>query len=105
MGLDMYLYRAVKEPNGQSPQLALLPTTWRKNWALHEYIDKTFGGNGRNPLEIELSREEVGRIIEALRSGELQAEPDDLRKFENAAEWLAADDPAGTRLLVYCGDW
>lgn len=107
MGLDMYLYRAVKDANGEAaPFEKGTIAKWRKNWALHDFINKTFDGNDQNPLQLELNREQVGRIIEAMRSGELKsADRNDLQLFEEAAEWLVAADATMPRILYYMGDW
>ena len=107
MGLDMYLYRAVRDASGEPAPVDERPFAyWRKNWALHEFIDKTFGGSERNPLDLELNREQANRIVEALRTGELKTpEAGDLQIFEEAARWLADDDPVKPKLLFYCADW
>jgi hypothetical protein len=126
MGLDMYLTghryfhragkprRKIGERKGELIDLGY----WRKHPNLHGFIVQTFAGGVDECQEIDLSAEDIGKIITAVESEALPlttgfsfGESDgsekkhDLLLFRNALSWLEEDDPGAWRGLYYQASW
>ena len=140
MGLDMYLQGEKffwtnlddpdanrKEDGLQVRSLRVKLGYWRKHPNLHGYIVKNFADGLDECQEIELERENILQIIEAVKTrklpetegfffgrsandedgdAEIKAEiEDDLTQLQAALDWLDVTELNGSRSVIYRASW
>ncbi len=123
MGLDMYLTgnRYFFKPGrkrGENKAELIDLGYWRKHPNLHGYIVQTFADGVDKCQEIDLSADDIRKIIAAIEGNELPetlgfffgvsdgTEKDqDLQIFREAVTWLEADDADGWRSIYYQASW
>ena len=140
MGLDMYLqgekffWTNWENPDTNRKEDALEVRSvrvklgyWRKHPNLHGYIVKTFADGLDECQEIELDRENISQIMEAVKArklpetagfffgrsandddgeAEIEAEiEDDLTQLQAALEWLDVKEANVSRSIIYRASW
>jgi len=100
---------------------------WRKHPDLHGAIVQTFADGTDDCEPIELSEDDVNKIIEMIKSGDLPATSGfffgqsirptedkeayeqqakrDIELFENALKWLRSETKDGFRWVTYRASW
>jgi hypothetical protein len=140
MGLDMYLQGekfcwtdwqnpgANREEDGLDVRsLRVKLGYWRKHPNLHGYIVKNFADGLDECQEIELDRENILQIMEAVKTrklpetegcffgrsannedgeAEIKAEiEDDLKQLQTALDWLDVKEVNVSRVVIYRASW
>jgi beta-xylosidase len=135
MGLDMYLYgekssmaigaNAPTEDGFRLASKTLEIAYWRKHPNLHGYIVETFADGVDECQPINLHKEEINKIIEAIKNDELpftegfffgrspqKGEPEyeenkqhDIEVFEKALKWLGEQTEEDWRYIKYEASW
>ena len=133
MGLDMYLYgrkyiasdwknpeNTLKEDGYRVVEKRLDVGYWRKHPNLHGFIVQEFADNVDECQEIELSVDDIHKIIDAVVHRKLpdtegfffgkseaddEAIQNDLQILKRALEWVTAEGNTGFRSLVYQASW
>jgi hypothetical protein len=131
MGLDMYLYgekylwtnwedksKNVTEDGFRLQTKILEVAYWRKHPNLHGFIIKNFADGVDECQRIELSHEDILRIIEAVKSDQLpptsgfffgesdgSEKDEDLKIFTSALEWMQVKEKGISRSVVYRASW
>jgi hypothetical protein len=133
MGLDMYLYgrkyiasdwknpeNILKEDGFRVVEKRLDVGYWRKHPNLHGFIVQEFADNVDECQEIELSVDDIHKIIDAVVHRKLpdtegfffgdsaadgEAIENDLEILKSALEWVTAEGNTGFRSLVYQASW
>lgn len=129
MGLDMYLtgeaFYSYAHPNRTAKPFPIHSTHYRlgylrKHPNLHGYIVETFAKGVDECQEIDLSADDLKKMIEAVKSRQLpmtegfffgksedtpEQIAEDLQVFEDALKWLEADEPNVWRSVSYRASW
>jgi 4-alpha-glucanotransferase len=136
MGLDMFLQgHEYRYQYNQEKTLDDFPIKeiivelgyWRKHSDLHGAIVQNFADGTDNCEPIELNEEDVNKIIEMIKSGDLPATSgfffgqsarlteneeayeeqakEDIEQFENALKWIKSEVKDGYRWVTYRGSW
>lgn len=126
MGLDMYLngerfLHGIGKPErrrGEIKSEIYDLGYWRKHPNLHGYIVDTFADGRDECQRIDLSGEDIRRIMTAVEVGALpettgfffgssdgSEKPEDLRIFREALAWLEVEDEGGWRSVYYRASW
>lgn len=142
MGLDMYLSgrkylhtrwdlegeareaATRKEDGHRVEELKLSLGYWRKHSHLHGYIVREFAGGADNCQEIDLSAEDLQKIIEAVEKGDLprtegfffgdsdrngwmdpEGVEESTKMLHGALRWLSDKQPHESRSVVYQASW
>lgn len=126
MGLDMYLIgkkfdhtdKRVIEDGYEVTHKTLDLGYWRKHPNLHGYIVENFGNCEDNCQEIELPREAIVMILEAIGSNDLPdtdgfffgetdgtEKEDDTAIFTAALAWLDTKEAGVYRSISYQASW
>lgn len=131
MGLDMYLQgkkflwtdwenpeNNQKEDGFEVSEKILRLGYWRKHPNLHGYIVETFADGVDECQDIELSREDIVKILHAIESKELPETSgfffgssdgsetlQDLAIFQKALAWLDAKAKGESRDVIYRASW
>lgn len=124
MGLDMFLtgdryLMRTHEPGGLKAERYHLGY-WRKHPNLHGYIVEHFADGEDDCREIELSADDLRQIVQAVTNRELphtdgfffgesdtsdEQIAEDVAVFEQALQWVEADDPGHWRGVTYQASW
>lgn len=83
---------------------------WRKHTDLHNYIVKTFAGGKDDCQKIYLGEEEIIKIIEAVKKGEIgishvHEKEKDLKIFNAALSWLRTEESGLRKSIFYRASW
>lgn len=129
MGLDMYLtgHRYIhsmdKHPpasreRGEKKGELIDLGYWRKHPNLHGFIVETFADDKDECQEIDLSADDIHKIIAAVEADELPEttgfffgvsdgteKDEDLQTFREALAWLEANDDEAWRSIYYQASW
>ncbi len=126
MGLDMFLtgerhwYERSERKRGDKKAEQYDLGYWRKHPDLHGFIVEEFADGEDDCRDIELTRDRIGRILAAVKNGELpettgfffgtsektdERIANDLEIFEDALDWLDAEEPDVLRTVSYRASW
>lgn len=133
MGLDMYLHgnkyhwtdwqkppdqRRPMEDGFELSEKTLQLGYWRKHPNLHGYIVQTFAHNIDNCEPIDLSADDLQKIIDAVARNALPytegfffgvsdgtERDEDIRIFTAALEWLRTKETGVSRAVYYRASW
>lgn len=131
MGLDMYLEgkkylfknyedrsKDTKEDGFRLKEKTLELGYWRKHPNLHGFIVNAFADGKDDCQEIYLNKEEMLKIITAIKQKELphtegfffgasdgSEDEESIKTFQNAIEWLDNDEENTSKYIVYRASW
>lgn len=129
MGLDMYLngskYRSSSADKQEEDGFKVKETVlelgyWRKHPNLHGFIVNQFAGGIDECQDIELSKENILEIINAIKSGSLphtegfffgnssnsqEQATEDVAVFEKALKWLDSEENGIWKSVIYSASW
>lgn len=128
MGLDMYLNGSkyyydqndMVEDGFPLKEKVLQLAYWRKHPNLHGYIVNTFANGIDKCQQIDLSKENILQIIDAIKNHRLpptkgfffgksdctdQETITDLENFEKALVWLDSSEPGVWKSINYHASW
>lgn len=131
MGLDMYLdgrkflrtdwknpENNPKEDGFEIKERSLRIGYWRKHPDLHGYIVQNFAGGVDECQEIDLSADDLKKIINAVKERQLphtvgfffgtsdgSEDEETIQILERAFDWLTTKEPNVSRAIVYQASW